>query len=234
VSDLPDRVLENLRALGADIDRLPEIPPELAEYIAAMTPEDLERIRADMKGLERIGREVIGESVSSRDCGDRIRWRVITVDPAGDPSVSEAARNRRGGCCIGGAAPASRASGAFRISDHRRERMCSGRIGFSSAVSRLVAALLLSIAPGRLEAAEGAGDLPSALVVVDGARKVVRQSAKNELDQVSVFYDVNTPYPASAVIAEIRGKLENVGWKPLPRESISAINPSSLRVRWRT
>ena len=112
--------------------------------------------------------------------------------------------------------------------------MCSGRIGFSSAVSRLAAALLLSIAPGRLAAAKGAGDLPSALVVVEGARKVVRQSAKNEFDRASVSYDVNTPYPALAVIAEIRGKLENAGWKPLPRESISAINPSSLRVGWRT
>lgn len=99
---------------------------------------------------------------------------------------------------------------------------------------RLVAALLLSIAPGRLEAAEGAGDLPSALVVVEGARKVVRQSAKNELDQVSVSYEVITPYPASGVLAEIQTKLEKAGWKPLPRESISAINRSSLRVGWRT
>src|SRR5260221_12460740 len=116
-----------------------------------------------------------------------------------------------------GAAPASRASGAFRISDHRKKRMCSGRIDFSSAVSRVVAALVLSIAPGCLEAAEGAGDLPSALAVVDGARDVVRHSAKNELDQVSVFYDGNKPYPAPAVITQIRGKLKKSGWKPLPR-----------------
>jgi hypothetical protein len=55
VSDLPDRVLENLRALGADVDRLPEIPEELASYIAALTPEDLERIRGDVLEVERLG-----------------------------------------------------------------------------------------------------------------------------------------------------------------------------------
>ena len=47
-------VLANLRALGADLDQLPEIPRELAEYIAALTPEDLERIRGDVRELERL------------------------------------------------------------------------------------------------------------------------------------------------------------------------------------
>jgi hypothetical protein len=55
VSDLPDRVLENLRALGADVDRLPEIPRELVAWIAGLTPEDLDRIRHDARELERIG-----------------------------------------------------------------------------------------------------------------------------------------------------------------------------------
>ena len=50
-----DRLLANLRALGGDIDRLPEIPEELADYIASLTPEDLERIRQDVRELERIG-----------------------------------------------------------------------------------------------------------------------------------------------------------------------------------
>jgi hypothetical protein len=49
------RLLENLRALGAEPDRLPEIPRELADYIAALTPEDLDRIRGDVKELERTG-----------------------------------------------------------------------------------------------------------------------------------------------------------------------------------
>lgn len=44
-----------LRSLGADIDRLPEIPDELAEWIAQRTPEDLERIRQDVRELARIG-----------------------------------------------------------------------------------------------------------------------------------------------------------------------------------
>lgn len=48
-------VLFALRAFGADVDRLPEIPEELADYIAALTPEDLERIRGDVKELERLG-----------------------------------------------------------------------------------------------------------------------------------------------------------------------------------
>ena len=112
--------------------------------------------------------------------------------------------------------------------------MCSDRVVVSSAVSRLVAALLLAIAPGGVAAAKEAGDLASALVVVEGAEKVVRQPAKSELDRASVSYEVHTPYPASAVIAEIRRKLESTGWEPMPRESISAINPSSIGVGWRT
>jgi hypothetical protein len=49
------RLLVNLRSLGIDVDRLPEAPEVLAEYIAALTPEDFERIRQDVKELERIG-----------------------------------------------------------------------------------------------------------------------------------------------------------------------------------
>lgn len=37
-----ERLLANLHALGADVDRLPEIPEELVEYIAGLIPEDLE------------------------------------------------------------------------------------------------------------------------------------------------------------------------------------------------
>ena len=48
------RLLENLRALGADTERLPKIPEELADYIAALTPEDLNRIRKDVRELERL------------------------------------------------------------------------------------------------------------------------------------------------------------------------------------
>ena len=55
VSDLSARVLESLRALGADVDRLPEIPRGLAEWIEALTPEAVARIRQDVKELERLG-----------------------------------------------------------------------------------------------------------------------------------------------------------------------------------
>lgn len=48
-------VVANLRALGADVDRPLEIPDELADYIAALTPEDLEGIRGDIRELERMG-----------------------------------------------------------------------------------------------------------------------------------------------------------------------------------
>jgi hypothetical protein len=49
------RLLENLRALGVDTDRLPTIPPELQQWIAELSAEDLERIRGDVKELERLG-----------------------------------------------------------------------------------------------------------------------------------------------------------------------------------
>lgn len=51
---LDSRVLFALRSLDADVDRLPEIPEELAEWIPCRTPEDLERIRPDVKQLERL------------------------------------------------------------------------------------------------------------------------------------------------------------------------------------
>jgi hypothetical protein len=49
------RVLFALRSLGVDVDRLPEIPRELADYIERLTVEDIERIRGDVKELERLG-----------------------------------------------------------------------------------------------------------------------------------------------------------------------------------
>jgi hypothetical protein len=49
------RVLFALRSLGTDVERLPEIPPELMDYIASLTLADLERIRNDMKELARLG-----------------------------------------------------------------------------------------------------------------------------------------------------------------------------------
>jgi hypothetical protein len=49
------RLVPNLHALGADVARLPEIPEELAEWIARLTPEDLERIRGEIEQLERVG-----------------------------------------------------------------------------------------------------------------------------------------------------------------------------------
>ena len=48
-------LLENLRALDADVEGPPEIPEALADYIARLTPEDIERIRDDVEELERLG-----------------------------------------------------------------------------------------------------------------------------------------------------------------------------------
>src|SRR5262249_34019711 len=107
-------------------------------------------------------------------------------------------------------------------------------IGLTSRLSRVAAALLLSSAPGRAGGGESAGNLPPALVVVEGARDVVGDVPKEELDPATVSYEVKAPYPASAVLAEIQGKLESAFWKPLPRESLSTIHPSSLRAGWRT
>jgi hypothetical protein len=54
---MPNRepILYNLDILGVDVDRLSEIPEELAKYIAKLTPEDLQRIRNDVEELERVG-----------------------------------------------------------------------------------------------------------------------------------------------------------------------------------
>jgi hypothetical protein len=49
------RLLQTLRSLGADVSRLPEIPEELAEWIAGLTPTSLERIRRSVRELEKIG-----------------------------------------------------------------------------------------------------------------------------------------------------------------------------------
>jgi hypothetical protein len=68
VTDLPDRVLENLRALGADVDRLPAIPKEVADYIARLMPKDVKRIRRDARELERLGllpKQPLGTGVES-------------------------------------------------------------------------------------------------------------------------------------------------------------------------
>jgi hypothetical protein len=40
------RLPANLRSLGIDADRSPEIPPQLAGWIEKLRPEDTERIRA--------------------------------------------------------------------------------------------------------------------------------------------------------------------------------------------
>jgi hypothetical protein len=46
------RALFALRSLGVDLP--PEIPQELADYLAALTPDDLERIWNDERELKRI------------------------------------------------------------------------------------------------------------------------------------------------------------------------------------
>lgn len=65
------RVLQNLRALGADVDRLPEIPCELADYVASLTPEDVERIGADMRERERMGLIPVNPGRAARGIGPR-------------------------------------------------------------------------------------------------------------------------------------------------------------------
>lgn len=49
------KAIRILRALGADIERLPDIPQDLADYIADLAPTDIGRIRNDEYELERIG-----------------------------------------------------------------------------------------------------------------------------------------------------------------------------------
>ena len=109
----------------------------------------------------------------------------------------------------------------------------TGRKGFLSWIPRLAAAVLLSSTPVLAETT-GKDGLPPALVVVTGARDVVGNPSTEEREPVSVSYEVRTPYPASAVSAEIRGKLEYAGWKPLPRESLGTMHPSSLLAGWRS
>lgn len=116
---------------------------------------------------------------------------------------------------------------------YRVQSISSSRAGFSSWAPRVAAALLLSSAPSLAEAT-GKADLPPALVVVEGARDVVGNLPKEELDPASVSYEVRTPYPASAVRAEIQRKLDNAKWKPLSRESLSSMYPSSLLAGWRS
>lgn len=43
-----------LRRLSVKVERPTEIPDELAEWIAQRTPEDPQRIREDVKALERL------------------------------------------------------------------------------------------------------------------------------------------------------------------------------------
>ena len=107
------------------------------------------------------------------------------------------------------------------------------RNGFLTWMSRLAAAVLLWSAPS-LAGATGKADLPRALVVVAGAVDVVGNFPKEDRDPTSVSYEVKTPYPASAVLTELQGKLEYANWKPLPRESLGAMHPSSIRAGWRS
>jgi len=74
---------------------------------------------------------------------------------------------------------------------------------------------------------------PPALIVVEGSRNVSEHSFPGDPEKILVKYEIKAPYPATALVEEIRTKLEKSGWKALPRESISAVYPSGLRVGWR-
>jgi hypothetical protein len=97
--------------------------------------------------------------------------------------------------------------------------------------SGVAAALGLFGAPVR--AADVGSERPPALIVVEGARNVSQHSFPGDPEKIHIRYETRTPYPATVLIDEIRTKLEKSGWKALPRESISAVYPSGLRVGWR-
>lgn len=59
---MDSRILSALRSLGAEFDRLSEIPRDLQQWIARLTPEDLERIRKDLRELERVGQRSTGSN----------------------------------------------------------------------------------------------------------------------------------------------------------------------------
>src|SRR5262245_25783641 len=77
-------------------------------------------------------------------------------------------------------------------------------------------------------------ELPAAFVVVKDARDVSLPKDPIDSNSLSVSYKVKAVYPASDVITEIRTRLEASGWKPLPREGVSRMMPSSLKVGWRS
>lgn len=52
---MDSHVIVAFRFPGADLQRLPEIPGELAGWLAQRTPEDLERMREDVEELDRLG-----------------------------------------------------------------------------------------------------------------------------------------------------------------------------------
>lgn len=77
---MDSRVLFALRSLGADIDRLPAIPDELADYIAGLTPEDLERIRGDVEELEARAAGPIAAGFASDRLTSGLRIRRRSLD----------------------------------------------------------------------------------------------------------------------------------------------------------
>jgi len=87
-------------------------------------------------------------------------------------------------------------------------------------------------APAR--GADSGGALPPELIVLPGAEKVSSSPVSGiSGGPLSVRYELRTPYPAAAVIDQIRTKLEAAGWKGLPREGLSPLYPSALRTGWR-
>ena len=76
--------------------------------------------------------------------------------------------------------------------------------------------------------------VPHFIVVPKDAHDVRTSPGSLDPEAVSVSYKVGAAYPATDLIAEIRRRLEDSGWKPMPREHVVARNPSSLQVGWRS
>jgi len=107
------------------------------------------------------------------------------------------------------------------------------RLAWGMAV-RVVVALLVAAGCAKGGSARAPDVLPRGIVVVKDARNVVSRRPEDSPNKLSVSYTVRAPYPATAVLADIRARLETSGWKPLPMDWIDPTKPSSHKIGWRS
>ena len=107
------------------------------------------------------------------------------------------------------------------------------RLACGTAV-RVVVALLVAEGCAKHDSSRARDVLPGAIVVVKDARNVVSTRPEESPNKLSVSYKVRALYPATAVLAEIRARLEASGWEPLPMDWIDPTKPSSHKIGWRS